>query len=200
MVAHSRIAFYSSIPQQGKSTGANYLSAFWGFKRFAFARPLKNMLIEFLVSMGISRDTASVYLESPEFKEKGIPGLPNYMTPRFLMESLGTDWGRNLDPDIWVLVLQNKLQAVLNDRPTTCVVVDDLRFPNEWNMLASLGFKFIKVVKDIGARHLFESMKHNKSDGLLPEELFKPDAVIFNTGDFKSYYNILKTFIIDGGV
>ena len=48
-------AFYSSIPQQGKSTGADYLSAFWGFKRFAFARPLKNMLIEFLVSMGISR-------------------------------------------------------------------------------------------------------------------------------------------------
>lgn len=200
MIAHSRIAFYSSIPQQGKSTGANYLSAYWDFKRFSFARPLKNMLIEFLVSMGISRDTASVYLESHEFKEKGIPGLPYYMTPRFLMESIGTDWGRNLDPDIWVLVLQNKLQAVLNDRPTTCVVVDDLRFPNEWNMLASLDFKFIKVVKDIGARHLLESMKHNKTDGLLPEELFKPDAVIFNTGDLKSYYNILKTFIIDGGM
>lgn len=64
-------------------------------------------------------------------------------TPRLAMQTLGTEWGREIiDQDIWVNVWRHNLHSLLcKTRPGDDVVVvtDDVRFPNE-----------IRAVRDVG--------------------------------------------------
>jgi hypothetical protein len=59
----------------------------------------------------------------------------NGKTPRYAMQTLGTEWGRNLlHENIWVDMLVAKV-----NKERGVVVVDDVRFPNE-----------IKAIRDNG--------------------------------------------------
>jgi hypothetical protein len=75
-------------------------------------------------------------------KEVAIPGL-GCATPRFLMQTLGTEWGRNaVDPDLWVKHMRLRLGDILQ---ITDVVIDDVRFENEATMIRDMGGKIIHV-------------------------------------------------------
>lgn len=97
----------------GKDTLASYLldnlSDDWW--RSSFADPLKAMLS--VIGVDCSDDAKAVIDDSYG------------TTPRHMMQTLGTEWGRNLiDSDIWV-----KAFARLN--AGKCVIVPDVRFENE---------------------------------------------------------------------
>jgi hypothetical protein len=56
-------------------------------------------------------------------------------TPRYAMQTLGTEWGRNLlHENIWVDMLLSKA-----DRTDGLVVIDDVRFPNEIDAIREKG-------------------------------------------------------------
>ena len=102
----------------GKDTVADYL-ALMGYIKVSFALPLKKALTAmFCVDfVNMPRDQ----------KEKPLDGLS--VTPRRLMQTLGTEWGRNLiDPDLWVHALDVHLRQ---QPPWQSFVVADVRFPNE---------------------------------------------------------------------
>jgi hypothetical protein len=102
--------------ESGKSTIANMLVNEYGFGRHAFADPLKKML---MVGFGLSYEQVQGdQKETPTDKLCG-------RSPRHAMQTLGTEWGRQLvHPDIW-------LTAWINTMPEGNVVCEDLRFPNE---------------------------------------------------------------------
>jgi hypothetical protein len=60
------------------------------------------------------------------------------------MQTLGTDWGRKrISPDIWANAMAERISrirqvSILGDRPAK-VIIDDVRFPNDWAMLKRLG-------------------------------------------------------------
>lgn len=64
-------------------------------------------------------------------------------TPRFAMQTLGTEWGREIiDQDVWVNVWRHELHTLLHKtRPYEDIVVvtDDVRFPNE-----------VRAIRDVG--------------------------------------------------
>lgn len=111
----------------GKTSLANYLVAEFGYTKMSFADPMKDIAKEFF-------DV-----------EKGRPLY------RELMQKLGTDWFRSIDPDVWV---KHLLKRATGDR----MVVDDVRFPNEAKGLLDAGWLlvYLDCSEDIRIRRVLE--------------------------------------------
>jgi len=100
-------------------------------------------------------------------------------TPRWAMQSIGTEWGRKLiGEDIWIRAWKNTL-------PTGAVVCDDLRFPNEAEAVKSMGGKIIRITRP-GFEHnaTHESEKHElpcdlelRNDGTLETLISRLDGL-----------------------
>jgi cytidylate kinase len=115
----------------GKSVIADVLIREFGFERVKFADPLKNMLRRMLGDMGHIAEDVERMLEG-DLKEVPIPELG--VTPRHLMITLGTEWGRDLvRQDLWI-----QLWAASAERFPR-VVADDVRFPNEVDTIRAQG-------------------------------------------------------------
>jgi len=97
-------------------------------------RPIAAPLKEMLKAMGLTQEQ----LWGDEKEKPSL--LLGGKTARHAMQTLGTEWGRNMiHPDIWVRAWAHTTPMDKN------IVVDDLRFPNEADHLISLGAYFIKV-------------------------------------------------------
>lgn len=118
----------------GKNTvGEILLRAGW--QQMAFADPLRDGLAAMLwlpTECYVSR------------KEQPIEWLGG-ATPRMLMQTLGTEWGRNLVcADIWVRIAERRLDAferadTFEPVPIAGVVFTDVRFPDEAAMIRRRG-------------------------------------------------------------
>lgn len=106
--------------RSGKSTIAQYLVEHHDFVRVRFAGPLKDMLR----TLGLSE----AQLEG-DLKNEPCDLLRG-QTPRWAMQTLGTEWGRVLiGHDLWTHLWREATLSALIDGKS--VVVDDLRFLNE---------------------------------------------------------------------
>jgi hypothetical protein len=128
------IALYSPMPRSGKTTLAEALVE-QGFVRIPFAAPLKSALHAILLSAGASPPTASALLNGPA-KDQPTPYFAG-RSPRHALQTLGTEWGRDLiSPDFWLSTWRTQVLAQLTRGIS--VVTDDLRFPNEANTVLDL--------------------------------------------------------------
>lgn len=129
---------FTGRARSGKNTAANVLERM-AIKRgltveqFAFADPLKAMIGELgLFSMN----------ELDCIKEQIIPSIG--VSPRFLMQTLGTEWGRDIvHPNLWVILMKNKLLNSTADLK----IVTDVRFENEARLIRSLCGGIVRVVR-----------------------------------------------------
>jgi hypothetical protein len=107
----------------GKDTAADHLVTRHDFTKVSWATPLKAAL----AAMGFPEPADRALKEVP------IPGF-NFSW-RQAAQALGTEWGRALDPDIWVKIVGEQLRA----SPERLWVISDVRFENEAAMIRSLG-------------------------------------------------------------
>lgn len=120
----------------GKSTIAAQLAT-QGYATVKFAGPLKAMLR----ALGLTDAEIEGVL-----KEKPCPLLGG-RTPRHAMQTLGTEWGRNLiAPDLWVVAWQHAVRGVLSSGGR--VVVDDCRFRNELAAAMEMGGVAVRLVRN----------------------------------------------------
>lgn len=132
------IGLYSPAPQSGKSTVAEYLCRRHGYRQIAFAGPLKEMTDKFLECFGADEATR-IRMVYGDLKEQRIEAFG--CTPRHLMQTLGTEWGRNcVGEQVWVRLAIAR--ALSSTRP---VVIDDMRFPNEMVAVRAAGGVCVKV-------------------------------------------------------
>ena len=118
--------------ESGKSTVAQHLTS-QGFAVVPFAKPLKDMLR----AIGLE----DVHLTG-SLKEKPCHLLLG-RTPRWAMQTLGTDWARNtIHPDLWVRLWR---EAALRAR--TSIVADDVRFENEAATIRRLGGTLVRIIR-----------------------------------------------------
>lgn len=127
------IIAFTGLAGSGKSTAAAHLVSQRGFTRIRFAGPLKAMM----AALGLTH-------EQIEGSEKEQPcELLGGKTPRWAMQSLGTEWGRDMiAPDLWIRAFN---VALANTRPDMPVVVDDCRFPNEAAAIHKAGGVLIRI-------------------------------------------------------
>lgn len=169
------ISFYSSRPQCGKSTAADRLLITHDFVVKKFAQPLKDMVAGLLAQVLPGSPSIFRYVDG-DLKETPVPQLSG-LTPRRLMQTLGTEWGRALDKEFWVRVLEARLES----RNYPRCVVDDMRFPNEYDMLKRRGAVMVRI--DRPTDH--EEGTNHASEGALNDHHF--DHVIVNSGSLEDF-------------
>jgi hypothetical protein len=99
----------------------------------AFAEPMKAFCMSLF---GFSHD--QVYgnsKEEPDPRWIRPDGRP--LTPRYALQTLGTEWGRNCDPDLWVKVARDK--AVKAHQAGKLAIITDVRFVNEARCIREAG-------------------------------------------------------------
>ena len=156
----------------GKTTVAKILMDNHSFVRTRFAEPMKAMTRALLTFAGFSADEVEQMVDG-NLKERPLPEL-NFKSPRFAMQTLGTEWGREyLGSDIWVDLTMRNVRALLEDACAS-VVIDDVRFSNESRAIKKAGGKILRVMRDHdpipGAAHKSET------------QLIEFDGCILNTG------------------
>ena len=116
----------------GKSEAAKELHRI-GFTRVRFAGPLKAMM----ASLGLTEDEIDGKLKEAPCE------LLCGKTPRFAMQTIGTEWGRDMiGSELWVNAWKRSVSQVPAFIP---VVVDDVRFPNEATAIRELGGVLVRV-------------------------------------------------------
>lgn len=128
-----KVVALTGLAGSGKSTLADYLIERHGYVRVKFAGPLKSMLR----AMGLS----DAHIEG-DLKEVPTPLLQG-RTPRYAMQTLGTEWGRSMSPDLWTGLWQATANDVLDNGGR--VVTDDVRFDNEAEVVRAVGGVVIQL-------------------------------------------------------
>lgn len=105
--------------------------------RFSFADPIRDMLMV----LGVTKEQ----LSDPVLKEQPCDALLGN-TPRWGMQSLGTNWAREMiHPDIWVRLAALRLEKAKAEGKA--VVLDDCRFDNEAEVWRAAGGTVIEITR-----------------------------------------------------
>lgn len=163
----------------GKTTLAKQLSGL-GYKNFKLADPLKSMLDNLLAYQGVDEFTRHRMLEG-DLKEVPSIYLEN-QTPRYAMQTLGTEWRDLISKDLWLNILVRRLNK------DHFYVIDDLRFKHEAEKIKSLD-GIIVLVK----RNFFYKEDNHASE----VELFEifPSITIFNNSTPEQMLISLNTML-----
>ncbi len=114
--------------RSGKDTLANLLSGALRRPVDSFAAPLRELTCRVL---------GMTPAELEECKETPIPWLAD-TTPRTMMQTLGTEWGRDMvHPELWVRSLFARHQH-------GCII-SDVRFPNEARAIRQRGGVVVRL-------------------------------------------------------
>lgn len=149
----------------GKDTVAKLIKQEYRCMTYAFAEPLKAMLR----ALGLEeRDLESGRKDeiNPDFQA----------SPRFMMQTLGTEWGRDsINEHIWVIVAAKRIQRLNHAQPDATIIITDVRFENEADFVRRHGF-LIHVERPIkridGSTHRSEN----------PVNILDSDHIIINSG------------------
>lgn len=134
-----RIGF-CGITGAGKSEAARHLIERHNFQRGKFAGALKAMLRALLAYRGVDSAMIERMVEG-DFKESPTAAL-NGRSPRQAMETLGTEWGRQLvHRDIWINTEMDAKASI------PCVVFDDVRYENEAEAIRNAGGALIRIIR-----------------------------------------------------
>jgi hypothetical protein len=151
----------------GKSTAAGMLVARFGYAEVALADPLYDAVSAmFGIPVAALKDRTQ--------KEQPIPWIGH--SPRRLLQTLGTEWGRGIvGESIWVKTAMRRAFDAL-DAGAAGVVVPDVRFMNEAAAIRQAGGLVWKMQREgagIAGNH--------PSEAGIPEGMI--DRLIVNSGD-----------------
>lgn len=169
----------AGLARSGKTTAANHLEDIYGFQLYAFADPLRDGLMNILNLTPCDFDD--------DRKERTIEWLGR--SPRELMQTLGTDWGRNMvHPDLWLLLAKQNLdnfgQAYEN---APGFVISDLRFENEADFVRKHGGIILHILRSDAA----EVNPHASESGIGIQD---NDLVLHNNGSLEDLFDQLDDF------
>lgn len=134
--APKRLIGIMGLARVGKDTATAHLCDTYGMESYAFADPIKSMLT------GVFGD-----LFRDGDREAPIDWLGK--SPRQLMQTLGTEWGREIvHPDLWVLVADQMWKKYQEIGWGAGVVLSDVRFRNEAEWVLAQGGLLISLSRD----------------------------------------------------
>jgi hypothetical protein len=172
--ARPKLVAFTGPAGSGKSTAASGLVYRHGFMPVRFADPLKAMAAALYDQLGLAASEVRERVRG-SLKDTPDPALEG-ITPRFIMQTLGTEWGRQtLRDSLWVDIWRARAEREL--RMGHSVVVDDCRFQNEADVVRELGGIVVGVFRPGGAR----APEHASENGVMPDTLIantKTEAVL----------------------
>lgn len=175
----------------GKDTLAQGIAAMDVYVVYHFADPIKNA-INAMFGFG------PVHWEDREWKEapipwlgevwdtdSGTPGEPSRVSPRYLAQTLGTEWGREtVDANIWLKIAQHKFSKVSGNATMTGgrivgmgMIIPDVRFDNEAQWIKNAGGLLLQIERP--SMEEISENSHASEAGIDPALI---DAVVVNDG------------------
>lgn len=137
------IAICAPCMGSGKTELALHLIKNHGFMLIKFAGGVKAMAYALLAPIA-GADEAMAMIEGP-LKEEPSDLLMG-RSPRHLMQTLGTEWGRDqMHPDFWVNLAMAQVDHFLARGRS--VVMDDMRFPNELEAVRQRAGALVRVIR-----------------------------------------------------
>ncbi len=139
------IGIYSPAAGSGKSAIADHLITHHNFARLSFAEPLKDMVRVLLENFGYSptdaHDLTHIHKRAPIYE------IDPRIDSRHLLRTIGTEWGRAcIHTEIWLRCWTARYMRLTSEGYDR-IVVDDMRFLNEANLLARLDAQLWSVVR-----------------------------------------------------
>lgn len=163
----------------GKDTVANFILSHRGGYLYSFADPIRAMLVPLGINM------SDPYWQAR--KEDVIPALG--VSPRRLMQTLGTEWGRQIiNPDLWLILAKQRL---LNFGPG--MVIADVRFENEASWVRSQGGRVIHIERPNNV-----AVEAHASEAGVEFKGEEGDIKIVNGGTLEDLQNTIRE-VFDGG-
>lgn len=192
----------------GKDTFADFLVRDHGWVKIALADPLKRFCQEvfdfsdeqlwgpsekrnapdrrYVISKGYE-EVVKRFEATGDLERAASYAEQAYLTPRYALQQLGTEWGRRCYPDVWVkLALRNArdLLRPVDDSGLNGfgniqgVVISDVRFKNEVAAIQDAGGTVVRLLR--GAPLPGEAGRHQSETEVqeIPDSLF--DHVIDN--------------------
>lgn len=134
----------------------------------SFSSPLKKMLLD-----------TKICTEEELYERK---------TPfsRRMMQAVGTDIVRTVAPDYWCNKMEEELYQIYLAKPYSIVIIDDLRFRNEKQLLQKLKGYFVKIT-----RSGLKSDDYHRSETEL-DDMIGFDELIQNNGTLSQLERVVK--------
>lgn len=124
----------TGVARSGKDTAASVIEQGFGFGGYSLADPIR-LGLEAMLGVPFNSLTS----DAPN-REKVLE--PFGKSPRQMLQTLGTEWGRELvHEDIWLMAADRHIAA----SSARGVVIRDIRFDNEAEWLANKGGILIKI-------------------------------------------------------
>lgn len=157
----------------GKDTVGNYLQDMHDFEIKAFADPIRAALV---AMFGLTQSDFA-----PERKEHPIDWLDK--SPRQLMQTLGTEWGRtHVAADIWCRSMAQRL-IIAQRFHQEDFVLTDVRFQEEADMVHRLGGFVWRIERPNAA-----TTQHAGHASETAGAAIKPDRILINDGTIDDLY------------
>lgn len=122
-----------------------------------------------------------------ENKEDPIPWLHGCKTPRYLMQTLGTEWGRDMvHPLLWTTLLMRRIAAADKD---VVVLITDVRFDNEAELIERQGGVVVRV-----SRPGLASAEHRSEKGVSSQYI---EYCVHNASTFEYLENQAELIATD---
>jgi hypothetical protein len=153
----------------GKNTAAEVVASDAGGIVIGFADPLYQAVAAAVgVPEEVLRDRAT----------KEVP-LPIGRSPRHLLQTLGTEWGReHVRPDLWVYRARQRIEEA-GMAGVPIVAICDVRFPNEVELVRELGGEIWWI-----DRPDLDAGDHVSERQLVPNNC---DRIVFNGEDANTF-------------
>jgi hypothetical protein len=172
--------------KSGKTTAASYLRG-KGMVQVSYASALKQML------MALGLTSEEIFGE-----KKDLPcDLLGGATPRWAMQSLGTEWGRRMiHENLWVNAAIKKVAEYMAQewdpiQRYAGVVVDDVRFPNEAAAIKQAGGYVYRIARidnpEIGTGT-------HESEAYI--DTMPVDGQVFNGGAIEDLYTAIDSMLV----
>lgn len=174
----------------GKDTIASFLCEAHGFVQIALADPLRDGLKAML---GVTDEQ----LHRRDLKEAPIDWIGR--SPRELLQTLGTEWGReHIAADLWLRVAVRRIDRIKASPPclhVAGIVVSDIRFENEADWLRDLGGQ-VWHIKGQKRHQLDGQTATHSSEQHIPARAGEPRIYNFGTLDnlYEEVTDTLKEF------
>lgn len=164
----------------GKSTVANYLVQKYGFQEISFASVLKKVVLDIF-----DLHPDQVYTQhGKETVDKNLN-----VSPRQLLQVVGTDLFRislkrylpdiNINYDsIWISKVHKQICQILTHNPYANIVVSDVRFQNEADMIKDLNGVLFRISRHDSQLNYDNHSSETEMLGIPTDETIQNDATL----------------------
>ncbi len=160
--------------QVGKDTCADFIIQHLKYEKVSFAEPIKIMLA---IGLGLTHE--QLYGDQKETIDERY-----HCTPRYLMQTLGTEWGRDkIGEDIWT----NAMKSHINDSNSN-YIIPDVRFYDEAKFIRDNGI----LIHIKSNRKEIVGSSHKSESGIkkLPNDL-----ILENNTTIDAYHDTISKLI-----